>query len=398
MRANGVCESLCTGDGSDYDKFLAFASTMRYAIGNPLYHWSHLELKRYFGIDEVLSEQSAQGIWKRVNAILAGGLRCRDFIKLSNVEVICTTDDPADSLEHHLALRDENLSFRVLPTWRPDKIRHLNDPAYPEYVSRLAASAGSRIQSLDELKTVLVSRLDYFEAAGCRLSDHSFEYMPLRDSTADPAGVFAAALSGKPVSLQEESAFTFHIMEFLGAEYARRGWTMQLHMGALRSNNTRMLRAVGADTGFDSINDFALAERLAEFMDSLDSKELLPQTILYHVNPSFNYVLGSMIGNFQGESPGKIQFGSAWWFCDHFDGMRRQLTDLAALGLLGRFVGMLTDSRSFLSYTRHEYFRRILCGLLGEWVTAGHLPNDMDTLGETVSDICYHNAKAYFKL
>jgi glucuronate isomerase len=397
MRANATEGSLLLDDSSEraYEKFLAFAAAMPFAVGNPIYHWSHLELKRYFGIDETLSERTAPGIWEQANAKIAAGLRPRDFIKMSNVEVICTTDDPADSLEDHMALKGMDLGFRVLPTWRPDKILQLRAPDYPSYISGLAASAGVEINSLDELKGAILHRLEHFMAAGCCISDHSLDYVPCRTG-ADPAAAFAAALDGRNVTLEEESAFAYHIMCFMGAEYRRRGMAMQLHIGALRGNNTRMRWIAGANAGFDSVNDFAFAEKLAALLDELESAGGLPKTILYHVNPAANYVLGSMIGNFQGRSPGMMQFGAAWWFCDHFDGLRRQLTDLAALGLLGRFVGMLTDSRCFLSYARHEYFRRVLCGLLGEWMEAGHLPNSVEPFGQLVEGICYRNAKQYF--
>jgi glucuronate isomerase len=322
-------------------------------------------------------------------------MSCRDFISASNVEVICTTDDPADSLGAHAALAREGLGFKILPTWRPDRACRLRGGSYPGYLSSLGEAAGVEIRSLGQLFEALTRRLDYFSSLGCRLSDHSFEWIPA-PGAADAEDVFAAAVSGGEVTPDEERAFASHVLGFLGKEYAKRGWAMQLHIGALRANNSRMLRLAGADSGFDSVADFPLAAELSAFMDALDEGGALPKTILYHVNPAFNYVLAAMAGNFQCGAPGKIQFGSGWWFCDHYDGMRRQLTDLAALGLLGRFVGMLTDSRSFLSYARHEYFRRVLCELLGEWVDKGHLPRDLDALGDLAEGICYGNAKEYF--
>lgn len=342
MRTNGIDESLITGDGSDYEKWEAFAKTMPYLIGNPLYHWTHLELKRYFDIDEALSQDTAKDIWNRVNECLAKDeYRVQGLIKMSNVETICTTDAPYDTLEYHRQLKD--FGTKVVPAFRPD---------------------------LSDIKSDIGERMDFFHENGCRLSDHAVDDM---------------------------SDDTIEKLVFLGEEYAKRGWVWQLHIGALRNNNTRMFEKLGADTGFDSVNDFQIAEGLSRILDSLEKKDMLPKTILYTLNPKDNYVLGTMLGNFQGGGiQGKIQFGSGWWFNDQRDGMESQMRALANLGMLSRFVGMLTDSRSFVSYTRHEYFRRIMCNLLGKWVEDGEYPRDMQTLKKIAADISYHNAKNYF--
>lgn len=343
MRSNGIGEAYITGDANDYDKWLAFAKTVPYMLGNPMYHWTHLELMRYFGIRETLSEKTAKTVWDRVNECLSKeDFRTQGLIKRSNVAVICTTDNPYDDLEYHKQLKD--FDTKVLPTFRPD----LNN----------------------DLRADITERMDYFHENGCRLSDHSLDTM--NDDIIEK-------------------------LVFLGAEYAKRGWTMQLHIGAMRNNNTKMFEMLGADTGFDSINDFRVAEGISKLLDALEQQDMLPKTILYTLNPKDNYVLGSMIGDFQkAPIPGKIQFGSGWWFNDQRDGMESQMKALANLGLLSRFVGMLTDSRSFVSYPRHEYFRRILCNLIGKWVEEGEYPADYEMLKELVEGICYKNAKTYF--
>ena len=345
MRTNGIDEKYITGDADDYDKWLAFAKTMPMLIGNPLYHWTHLELKRYFGIDETLCEGNAKEIWDRINACLEKDeYRVQGLIKMSNVETICTTDAPYDTLEYHRAIKGiEGFDTKVIPAFRPDLAKISSD--FPE-------------------------RLDFFHENGCRLSDHAVD------------------------SMDDE---TIEKLIYLGEEYAKRGWVWQLHIGALRNNNTRMFEKLGPDTGFDSVNDFQIAEGLSKILDGLDKKDMLPKTILYTLNPKDNYVLGTMLGNFQGGGvPGKIQFGSGWWFNDQRDGMESQMRALSNLGMLSRFVGMLTDSRSFVSYTRHEYFRRILCNLIGKWVEDGEYPRDMETLKKIAEGICYYNAKNYF--
>ena len=345
MRTNGVDERFITGDADDFDKWMEFAKTMPLLIGNPLYHWTHLELKRYFDIDEPLNENTARAIWDKINACLATEeYRVQGLIKMSNVDTICTTDAPYDTLEYHRAIKEiKGFDTKVIPAFRPDLSKINSD--FPE-------------------------RLDFFHENGCRLSDHAVD------------------------SMDDE---TIEKLVYLGEEYAKRGWVWQLHIGALRNNNTRMFNKLGPDTGFDSVNDFQIAEGLSKILDSLDKKDMLPKTILYTLNPKDNYVLGTMLGNFQGGGiPGKIQFGSGWWFNDQRDGMESQMRALSNLGMIARFVGMLTDSRSFVSYTRHEYFRRILCNLLGKWVEDGEYPRDMETLKKIAEGVCYYNAKNYF--
>lgn len=401
MRANGIEEALVTGgEGvSDYDRFEAWARTVPQTLGNPLYHWSHLELQRFFGVDELINEKNAPAIWDKVNAKLAG-VRARDLIVNSKVEVICTTDDPADSLEYHLLIKDlPDFNVKVLPSFRPDKALEINRTGFLEWIGRLEQTAGSKIDSYDSLLSVLEARISFFHEAGCLVSDHALDYVPYAETTKDEAAlIFAKALSGSAVTLEEEKKYKTYTLIFLGKQYAERGWAMQLHINAARGNNSRMLERLGPDTGYDSINDSPVAYPLVRLLDALASDELLPRTIVYSLNAMDNEVLGSIIGSFQGDGiPGKIQLGSAWWFNDTRDGMVTQMKVLANFGLLSRFVGMLTDSRSFLSYTRHEYFRRILCNLLGEWVENGEVPNDQELLEEIVRNVSYYNAKNYFR-
>ncbi len=388
MRTNGIDERLITGDGDDYEKFRAFASIMPSLIGNPLYHWTHLELKRYFDIDEVLCEESCERIWNKCNECLKKPeFSAQNLIKRSNVEIICTTDDPIDTLEYHKQLRD--FPTRILPTFRPDKAVEIGKETFIPYIK----AAG--IKSYSELVAFMVERIAYFHEAGCRLSDHALEYVPFAIGDAEAA--FNKKMAGEELSREEIDSFKTEMLKVCAREYTKFGWTMQLHIGALRNNNRRMYERLGADTGFDSINDLAIAEKLSLFMDNLEYDDVLPKTILYTLNPKDNYVLGTMLGNFQkAPTAGKIQFGSGWWFNDQRDGMVAQMTALANLGTLGRFVGMLTDSRSFVSYPRHEYFRRILCNLIGTWVEDGEYPMDMKALAKIVSDISYNNAKNYF--
>ena len=343
MRSFGIDEEYITGNADDFEKFKAYASVMPYLIGNPLFHWTQLELKRYFDIDEILCEETCEEIWNKCNEMLRKDeFSAKNLILKSNVEVVCTTDNPYDDLEYHKQLKD--FGTKVLPTFRPD---------------------------LKEIKSDIKERMDHFAKMGCKLSDHAIDEM--NDELIDK-------------------------IVFLGEEYAKRGWTMQLHIGALRNNNTRMFNKMGADIGFDSINDFEIAKGISTILDRLEQKDMLPKTILYCLNPKDNYVLGTMIGNFQkGPVKGKIQFGSGWWFNDNKDGMEGQMKALANLGVLSTFVGMLTDSRSFVSYPRHEYFRRILCNILGEWVENGEYPNDIERLKKIAADICYYNAKNYFQ-
>jgi len=400
MRANGVDESLVTGSASDYDKFLAYAKTVPMTIGNPLYHWTHLELKRYFGVEETLNEKTAPAIWEKVNAQLTGGgFGARDFITKSNVKVIGTTDDPIDSLEWHAKIKaDPTFDVKVLPSFRPDKAVLIERPTFVEYIGKLSAASGIEIRSYDDLLAALKNRVEFFHANGCRVSDHGIDVMPYAEATLEEASaVFAKALAGEAVSFLEEQQYKTYTLVYLGRLYAERGWVMQYHVNALRNNNTHMFEKLGPDTGFDSINDREIAYPLSRMLDAIDREAGLPKTILYSLNPAQNYILGAMIGNFQGGGiAGKIQYGSAWWFNDTKEGMIAQMKALADTGLLSRFVGMLTDSRSFLSYTRHEYFRRILCNLIGEWVEDGEYPDDRELLGEIVQNICYYNAKNYF--
>ena len=388
MRTNGIEEKLITGDGDEYEKFLAFAKTMPYLIGNPLYHWTHLELKRYFDIDETLDENSCERIWNKVNECLAKEeFSAKNLIKRSNVEIICTTDDPADTLEYHAALKD--FSTKILPTFRPDKATDIGKETFIPYVNSIG------ITSYEQLTEWIVDRIHYFNDYGCRLSDHAMEYIPF--AIGDAKAAFDKRMAGGELTTEEIDAFKTDILSICAKEYTKLGWSMQLHIGALRNNNRKMYEQLGADVGFDSINDLCIAEKLSAFMNNLEYNDALPKTILYTLNPKDNYVLGTMLGNFQkAPTPGKIQFGSGWWFNDQRDGMVGQMTSLANLGMLSRFVGMLTDSRSFVSYPRHEYFRRIMCNLIGGWVEDGEYPADYDRLTEIVRGIAYYNAKNYF--
>lgn len=408
MRSNGVTEDFITGTQDDYAKFMAFATSLPYAIGNPMYHWTHLELKRYFGIDLLLNEKTAPEIWEKTNAMLKqDGFSAQGLISRSNVEVICTTDDPIDDLEHHKALA-VNPAFptAVLPAFRPDKGINIDLPAFKPWITALSEVVGFSIDSLSGLLKALEARIDYFHETGCRLSDHALDTVQyasrMSDGTLDitaAEAVFKKAMNNDVLTEADVTAYKSVLLPFLGRQYAKRNWVMQIHIGALRNNSKRMLQQLGPDTGFDSIHDSTFAPALSALMDDLDSTDELPKTILYGLNPRDNYVIATMIGNFQGGGiPGKIQFGSAWWFCDQKEGMLDQMTALANLGLLSRFVGMLTDSRSFLSYTRHEYFRRILCSLVGTWVEEGEYPNDIEFLGKVVQDICINNARKYFQL
>ena len=390
MRSNGVDERYITGDAPDREKFQKWAETMPYLLGNPLYHWTHLELKRYFDIDEVLCPDTAEMIWNRCNALLAKEeFSARNLILRSNVKVICTTDDPADSLCYHQKLKAEGFPVRVLPTFRPDKAVNVDLETFVPYMRTLGVS------SYEALIAPLQDRIGYFHQNGCRLSDHALDVIPY--ATGDPSKVFEKAMHGEAITKEEADCFKTAVISACAEKYEALGWTMQLHIGAMRNNNQKMYQALGADTGYDSINDLSIAKPLALFMDALERKDALPKTILYTLNPKDNYVLGTMLGNFQkAPTPGKIQFGSGWWFNDQRDGMESQMRALANLGLLSRFVGMLTDSRSFVSYPRHEYFRRILCNLIGSWVEKGEYPNDDAMLKTIVEGICYHNAERYF--
>lgn len=400
MRSNGVDERYITGDADDYSKFLEFAKTIPMAIGNPVYHWTHLELQRYFGINEPLNEKTAPMIWEKVNSMLnSGEFSVRNIIKKSNVKILCTTDDPTDSLEYHKLLKeDDNFDVKVLPAFRPDKGINIDKDDFKDWVKKLGEVSGKAIESYDGYLDALNSRLEFFDSYGCRLSDHALDFVAYEESTKEEVDeIFKKALKGEKLSQIEVDKYKTSVLQFLGKRYKELGWAMQLHIAALRNTNTRMFKKLGPDTGYDSINDVNIAYPLSKLLDSLESTGSLPKVILYTLNPKDNYVLAALMGSFQGEGiPGKMQFGSAWWFNDNIDGMTEQMKTLANVGLLSKFVGMVTDSRSFLSYPRHEYFRRILCNMIGEWVENGEVPNDMDLLGKIVQDISFNNAVNYF--
>ncbi len=391
MRSFGIEEKYVTGDATWQEKFRAFAKMLTFAIGNPLYHWTHLELKRYFGIDEALTEQNADEIYERCSKIMEkGGFSTRELIQNSGVEALCTTDDPLDTLEHHRAIRESGYAVKVLPTYRPDKVVNIHKDTFLPYMEKTG------VKTFAELKDWLAKSIDRFHAEGCRLSDHGLDFIPYAEGNA--AAVFQKVMSGGTATAEETRVYMTELLRFFAKEYQKRDWCMQIHVGALRNNNTPMYRALGPDTGYDSIAETCVAEPLARLMDSLECEDALPKTILYSLNPKDNYTLATLMGCFQ-KAPhrSKIQLGSGWWFNDQKDGMEQQLCALGNLGVLGAFVGMLTDSRSFVSYPRHEYFRRILCNLLGSWVEEGLYPCDEYALSKIVSGICYNNAKSYFK-
>ena len=400
MRSNGVPERFCTGDATPLEKFKAWAATVPHTLRNPLYHWTHLELSRYFSITELLDESSAERIWEQANEQLATpAFTTQGLLRKFNVTTLCTTDDPVDDLCHHQSIAKSGLATHVLPAFRPDAALAVHRPEFfNAWRARLEQASNLEVGTLPALLDALRQRCDFFHANGCRLSDHGLESCPAAPCTeAEANAVFDAAFSGKAASPAEQVQFASFVMLFLGRLYAERGWTMQLHLGALRGNNTRLLRTLGPDTGFDSIGDFPQAVSLAAFLDRLDTENSLPKTILYNLNPADNYVFASMIGNFQdGQIPGKVQLGSGWWFLDQKEAMEWQLDALSNLGLLSRFVGMVTDSRSFMSYPRHEYFRRVLCNLIGRDIEAGEIPDADALVGPLVRNICHANAKRYF--
>jgi len=400
MRSNGVKEEFCTGSAGPREKFDAWCATVPHTLGNPLYHWTHLELKRYFGIDEIINPESADRIWNQANAKLAG-MRVHDMLAANRVAVICTTDDPADSLEDHVRIRSLPIKTRVYPTFRPDKAMAVNAPSlFNPWCERLAQAAGLPVRTFDDLLAALKKRHDDFHAVGGRVSDHGLESALAETCThAEATAIFNAARAGRAASPAEWAKFGSCLMLEFGRWDAAKGWTKQLHLGAIRNNNSRLLGQLGPDTGFDSIGDFPQARALSAYLNALDATNELPRVVLYNLNPADNYVFGTMIGNFQdGSVAGKIQFGSGWWFLDQKEAMEWQMNTLANLGLLSRFVGMLTDSRSFLSYTRHEYFRRILCNLLGAQIERGEIPADYALVGGMVKAICFGNARDYFRL
>ena len=402
MRCAGVPEKFITGDASAHEKFMKWAEVVAKAIGNPLYHWSHLELRRFFGYDGVLNSKTAEEVWNLCNEKLhQENFGVRDLIKMSNVEIICTTDDPVDNLEWHDKIAaDKSFTTRVLPAWRPDKAMNMEKTTWAEYIAKLSEVSGVKINSFADLKTALSKRMDFFASKGCKLSDHGVNDITCSlASEKEVEEIFAARLNGKMPDYEALDKFKTAFMIFVADEYNKRGWVMQIHYGCRRDNNIPMFEKLGPDTGFDCVNNSASSAKAAEFIGELERNHKLPKTILYSLNGNDNSAIDTMCGCFQSDViPGvsKIQHGSAWWFEDHFDGMTNQLRSLGSLGYLPGFIGMLTDSRSFLSYPRHEYFRRILCRLFGEWVKDGFFPDDRETLGEIVRNISYENAKKYF--
>lgn len=400
MRANGVDEAYITGDAPDREKFQKWAETLELAIGNPLYHWSHLELRRYFGYEGVLNGDTAQEVWELCNQKLQEpGMSARNLIANSGVTLVCTTDDPADSLEWHQQLaQDSSFPVKVLPAWRPDAAMGLERPEYLDYLQRLGQAAGVEIRTYADLKEVLLSRMAFFDKMGCRASDHALTAAVCQPASEEELErVFQKRLEGEPLTQEELAAFQTGFLRFVAGEYKRLGWVMQLHYGCRRNNNTRMFHKLGRDTGYDAVLQGTPSLEVAAFLDLLASQDALPRMVLYSLNPNDDEGLNSVIGCFQDGTPlGRIQQGSAWWFNDHKTGMVKQLTAFANGGLLGNFIGMLTDSRSFLSYPRHEYFRRILCELLGAWVENGEYPADWKALEKMVRGVCYNNAVEFF--
>lgn len=400
MRSNGVEEAYITGDAPDREKFQKWAETLEKAIGNPLYHWSHLELQRYFDCGTPLNGRTAEEIWNLCNEKLHDpSMSVRSLIKQSNVTLICTTDDPVDSLEWHKKIaEDPSFDVKVLPAWRPDKAMNLEKADYLDYLNKLETASGVTIQTFEDLKEAIKVRLAFFHSMGCKVSDHGLNYVMYKPASEEEiAAIFAKRLAGEMPSQEEELKFKTAFMVFVGKEYNRLNWVMQLHYGAKRDNNKLMFRKLGPDTGFDCINTFGPSAELADFLNALNETDELPKTVIYSLNPTDNAAIGTIIGCFQDSGAvGKVQQGSGWWFCDNKTGMIEQMTSLANLGLLANFIGMLTDSRSFLSYTRHEYFRRILCDLIGFWVENGEYPCDFEVLGKMVQDISYNNTAKYF--
>lgn len=400
LRTCGIGEEYITGAASDYEKFRSWCSIMPMLIGNPLYHWSHMELKYYFGYEGIINPESCDEIWQRVNGMLANpDFSVRNLIKKSNVKVICTTDDPVDSLEWHQRLKEEGFEVKVLPAWRPDRAMYIEKRDFPEYIAKLSEVSGVGINSFEDLKQALCNRMDYFRENGCCLSDHGLEYVmyePASEKTIDQ--IFKKALKGENITRAEELKYKYAFLLFMAHKYEEYDWTMQLHYGVKRDNNRFMFNEIGPDTGFDCISNYTPSSQLTDFLNAVGAEGKLPRTILYSLNPEDNTTIGSVMGCFQGGGiPNRIQHGSAWWFNDHADGIRNQLKALAASSCLGNFIGMLTDSRSFVSYVRHDYFRRLLCDIIGEWVERGEYPYDENALKRIIEGISYKNAEEYFK-
>jgi len=400
MRNNGIDEQYISGNASDYDKFLAWVKTLEKCIGNPLYHWTHLELQRYFEFHEPLTEKNALEAWMKINALLERQeYSVRSLIRKSNVKILCTTNDPVDSLVYHRIIReDTTVDFQVLPTFRPDKGLEISDAGFVPWIEQLGNVVNVKITSYDEFLAALQQRIDFFHDMGCRSADHALEKPPyLEGSQAMLTKIFEKAVQGILVSDSEVECYKTAVLQYCAKQYAKLGWAMQLHIGVMRNTNSRMLKALGPNCGIASSHDHPVAYNLAKFFDSLESEGCLPKTILYAINPKDYSVISTMLGNYQSEGiPGKIQFGAAWWLNDHKTGMIEQMTALGNVGLLSQFVGMVTDSRSFLSFSRHEYFRRILCNLIGEWIENGEVPANWDRMGGIVQDICVNNTKRYF--
>jgi glucuronate isomerase len=400
MRSYGIDEKYCTGDASPKEKFVKFGETLGWCIGNPLYHWAHIELQRYFGIDTPLNAKTAEEIYEKANEVIRGGdFRPQTLIAQSNVKFVCTTDDPIDDLKYHKLLAEQDLPFRVLPSFRPDKALNIHLDGFADYIEALGESAGIKIKHFDDVITALLKRADYFNEVGCKVSDQAFDYVPYVYADEDEIDkIFKKAMKGETPKQKDVDKYRTAVMLALGKKYSELGWAMEVHIGAMRNNNTKKFLALGADTGFASVGDCEIAQPLSAFLNALEANGNLPKTILFNLNDKDNTVLATMLGNFQSsETAGKIQFGPAWWFLDTMDGMTAQMKSLGNLGVLGKFVGMETDSRSFTSYGRHEYFRRIMCRLLGRWVEDGWYANDDEMLRQIVEGICYNNAVEYFK-
>jgi len=399
MRTLGINEEFITGKGSDKEKFMQWAKTVPYTMRNPLYHWTHLELARYFDVYDLLNERSADKIYMETSDKLSSkDYSCQNLLRKANVEVVCTTEDPTDTLEHHQKLSKSDFNIKVSTAFRPDKAVLILNEGYNTYINTLAESSGIVIDTYEDLCSALINRIEFFNNNGCKLCDHGLDYINFENFTeSEVKAIFKKKRDNKPISNEEASKFQTAILLFLSEAYQGYGWVQQFHLGALRNNNTRMHRVLGPDTGWDSIGDYPQAKNLSAFLNALDTKEKLTKTIIYNLNPADNEVFAAMIGNFNdGSVKGKIQFGSSWWFLDQKDGMTKQMNALSNMGLISCFIGMLTDSRSFLSFPRHEYFRRILCNLLGDEIKRGELPNDIEWIGKMVSDISYNNAKEYF--